>query len=499
MLALFAGTLSLSCSDDSTTSSGGSGGAGAAQAGAGGSGGTSGGAGGGTAGGGGGSSPVGTPLRTHPTRSGLFAGGRDDAAVLSFAGSHSWYNITNNPDRGITDNDGASFGAFLDFMEGHGQNFTRLWTGFAYLQCSPFPWPRPGPGAAQDGEPQFDLSAFEQPYFDMLRERLTQLESRGLYAAIMFFGSHNGFDNNWTNIAWHPDNNINDTGLDPGDGRSFFDLDNVPLRDLQEGLIRKYVDELNGFHNIIFEIINEAAFPDSAAWQSAMVEYAQDYEAALPQQHLFGITADYQNSNEHLLQGPHDWWSPDGSLVDGHDYRDDAPADYDAKPVIVDSDHFDGGLYYPNEIALGIDRVWRTFLRGNHPILMDCYTAIWPQAAYACAGEVNPVFDPIRDALGATVTQSAQLHDLAATMPSETACSTRYCLVNPGQDYLVYQPDSGGVEVDLEPGDYEIQWLDPMTGQTTDGGPWSSTGGTDQFDPPHSGMALLWLSSTASP
>lgn len=436
-----------------------------------------------------------SPVHVHPTRTGLFAGGRDNAEALTFAGAHTWFNIINRPSRGIDDNDSASFDDFLDFMESHGHNFTRIWSGFAYMDCYPHPWLREGPGIALDGEPKFDLSHFDEAYFDTLRERLTQLQDRGLYASVIIFGSHNGFDLGWTNIAWHPDNNVNDIGLDPEDGRSFFDLDNDSLRELQEALIRRYVDELNGLDNIIFEIMNEAAFPESAAWQRTMVEFAQDYEISKPRQHLFGITADYVNSNAHLVDGPHDWWSPDADRVDGYDYREGGPAAYDAKPVVVDSDHFDGGLFEPSQVARGVDRMWKVFLRGNHPILMECYTAIGYDPEYGCSGGVNPAFDPIRDALGAILEQANRFGNLADTIPSETVCSTAYCLVNAGQDYLAYQPDSGNIVVDLEPGDYQYEWTDSMTQQHLENGEVTSTGGLEVFEAPQSGRMLLWISA----
>jgi hypothetical protein len=48
----------------------------------------------------------------------------------------------------------------------------------------------------------------------------------------------------------------------------------------------------------------------------------------------------------------------------------------------------------------------------------------------------------IRRALGA-VRGYADRMDLAATTPDPSACSTQYCLVNPGTEYLVYQDDAG--------------------------------------------------------
>ena len=37
---------------------------------------------------------------------------------------------------------------------------------------TPQPWPRTGPGTANDGQPKFDLSSFDPAFFGRLRERI---------------------------------------------------------------------------------------------------------------------------------------------------------------------------------------------------------------------------------------------------------------------------------------------------------------------------------------
>jgi hypothetical protein len=341
----------------------------------------------------------------------------------------------------------------------------------SYMTAKRWPWKRTGPGLAHDGGPKFDMTKFDQKYFDILKERVQQIENRGMYASVMIFGSHNGFEKNYENIAWHPNNNVNDMGFKDID--SFFEPTSRG-RYAQRLLINKFIDTLNDFDNIIFEVMNEAAFPQSAQWQKDVVTYAKQYEANKPKQHLWGITADYQNSNQDLVSGPHDWWSPDKALVEGYDYRQGGPASYSAKPIIVDSDHFDGGLYRPDEIDKGIALVWKTFTRGNHPILMECYNDRWEPSEFGCDNKVNPAFDPIRRALGHTRTYVGRFSDLAVTEPSESVCSSSYCLVNSGNDYLVYHPvsnnknngegENSSLTVSLKKGTYYLEWFDPLDG-----------------------------------
>jgi hypothetical protein len=52
---------------------------------------------------------------------------------------------------------------------------------------TPQPWPRTGPGQAKDAKPKFDLSTFDQTYFDRLRQRVAAAGRAGIYASVMLF------------------------------------------------------------------------------------------------------------------------------------------------------------------------------------------------------------------------------------------------------------------------------------------------------------------------
>src|SRR5215472_8294153 len=120
-------------------------------------------------------------------------------APVVLTGSQSWNTLQ---DWG-TDGSAAAldFDAFVKFLTAHGHNFTLLWrveqSKFCHLPVndgatpeftsSPQPWMRTGPGVANDGGLKFDLSKFDQAYFDRLRTRTEALNKAGIYAGIYLF------------------------------------------------------------------------------------------------------------------------------------------------------------------------------------------------------------------------------------------------------------------------------------------------------------------------
>ena len=102
---------------------------------------------------------------------------------LVLCGSQTWNTLqdwgTNGTVRPV------DFDAFVGFLKSHGHNFTLLWctelpkfhglpsteTSPPDFTVSPFPWTRTGPGMATDGGLKFDLTRFDQAYFDRFRAR----------------------------------------------------------------------------------------------------------------------------------------------------------------------------------------------------------------------------------------------------------------------------------------------------------------------------------------
>jgi len=435
------------------------------------------------------------PLQVHPTNPRYFMDGSGQAVY--FTGSHNWFNMQ---DMSCSDPpDVFDWTGHMDFLTGHNHNFTRGWHNESALDYSagdcdgisaglyvyPMHYMRTGPDTARDGKPKFDITQYNQYYFDRIRSRAIDAGNRGLYISIMFFQGWSIDSKNdpsrdpLMGHPFDPDNNINGINGDPNDdgqGLEIHTLQVPAITAIQEDYVEKMIDELNDLDNIIWEISNES-HAGSVPWQYHMIEHIKSYEAAYqPKQHLVWING-HDIPNSDLFASPADVVSPNKF---GPNYRNPPVATGD-KIVILDTDHLWG---------IGGDRifVWKSFTRGYHPIFMDVIVTTSPTA-----DPMDPQWIAIRKAMGDTKTYADKLV-LADTIPSSSVCSSGYCLVFEGRQYLAYQPNSGAdFTVNLPAGQYDYEWFYPETGQLGTTGTITVGGGNELFNNPYSGTAVLYL------
>ena len=135
------------------------------------------------------------------------------------------------------------------------------------------PWARSGTGAAWDGLSRFDLSKYNQWYFDRVREFAELAARNGLVVYHNLYNTHNVLEipPHWIDYPWRPANNVNDTGLpepppiEEGKtlnvGNQFFSTTYAPLRALHRAYILHTLDELGSSSNIIFGVGFQFAGP----------------------------------------------------------------------------------------------------------------------------------------------------------------------------------------------------------------------------------------------
>jgi hypothetical protein len=457
----------------------------------------------------------------------------DSGRVVYLTGSHTWANLQ---DAGYSNPPPVfDYTAYLNFLQANNHNFFRLWTWEQTrwaswtsndIRFAPSPYQRTGPGNALDGSPRFNLTKFNQDYFDRLRSRTIAAGNRGIYVSVMLFdgfsvGTKNAGDtgNPWPGHPFHAKNNVNGINGDPnGDGNGY-DTQNLSISGvtaLQEAYVRKVIDTVNDLDNVLYEICNECA-SDSTAWQYHMIDYIHNYEKTKPKQHPVGMTVEYPDGdNNELFSSPADWIS----VNDNGNYKEDPPAADGSKVIITDTDHLWGE-------GAGSDRawVWKSFTRGLNPIFMDCYNANY------CEGENpnDPAWVSLRQNLGYALSYAGRMN-LVDMSPQPSLCSTTYCLANTdseGGEILVYLPKSkittslletlgmqlrshesissffqsleGKVTVDLSftTEDLTVEWFNPEDGSVEMGGTVSG-GGTRSFTSPFAGDAVLYIYLAAS-
>ena len=146
--------------------------------------------------------------------------------------------------------------------------------------------------------------------------------------------------------------------------------------------------------------------------------------------------------------------------------------------------------------------VWENFTSGNNVAFMDPYLVVWPGRNKPEGKTADPkiglkpdnYYAPIRDAMGMTLTYANRMN-LVAMTPQPSLCSTHFCLVNPGAEYLVYQPYAGHFTVNLKAGTYQFEWLNPSTNRISSSGVLTVSGGNRTFSPVFTGDAVLYLHS----
>jgi hypothetical protein len=375
------------------------------------------------------------------------------------------------PDQSTGDFD---FGEYIQWMKDYNHNFIRLFT-WELLNwdtrgnrekesknhtVSPHPWKRTGPGDALDGKPKFDLNRENPLYFERLEQRVKLAADHGIYVSVMLFEgwglqfSPNAFENH----PFHPENNIN--GIDgdlnhDGIGLEIHTLDNDMITDIQKQYVVRVIEAVNEFDNVLFEISNEN-HGLSTEWQYHMISFIKDIEKEMPKQHPVGMTFQYKGgTNQILFDSPADWISPNSK----GGYRDNPPPGDGSKIIITDTDHLWG-------IGGNQQWVWKSFLRGLHPIFMDPYHGKVLKLSY------DPEWaEPVRRSMGYTL-EFAQRMDLIRMVPEPDRASSSYCLANRGKEYLVYLPEGQNVMVDLAgyPGPFEVEWFNPGNGESKNAG-----------------------------
>ena len=440
------------------------------------------------------------PLRVSSVNGRYFADG--SGRIVFLTGSHTWCNQMDCDD---TNPIAATFNypAFLDFLVAKNHNFFRLWRSETArggeagpnFWFSPMPYARSGQCCAFDGGNKFDLSQFNQAYFDRMRERVVQAGERGIYVSIMLFDgwsveSKISGHNPWEGHPYKLTNNINNINGDTNNnnqGSETHTLTNAQVTALQEAYVRKVIDTLNDLDNVLYEISNESP-SNSEAWQYHMIQLIKNYEASKPKRHPVGMTWEWPGgNNQDLYASPADWISLGGG-VDLNTYQ--PPVASGNKVILADTDHLCG-------ICGNRHWVWKSFTRGENPIFMDIYDN-------ATSGRGMPFNNPnegeIRNNLGYVRSYALRMN-LAAMIPTSNTglCSTGYCLRNaaPSGEYLAYLPSGGSITLNLSatPENLLVEWFNPANGTTVQSGIVPG-GANQQFTAPFGGDAVLYLKAT---
>lgn len=459
-------------------------------------------------------------LRVHPQNGRYFTDNSGKAIYLT--GSHTWASFQEILMPGDAPFD---WPGYLKMLQSNHHNFIRLWT---WEQAKKGSWttdeivfsPLPYQTVSKNGKERYDLSKWNEDYFDRLRRRVQEAGQKGIYVSVMLFQgwSMNKMDtpgaDPWPHHPFNPVNNINgvskavvNNSIDDAAKGTLHSMKNGDVLAHQEAYAKKVIETLNDLDNVLYEILNEGGTKD---WQYHMVNFVKETEKALPEQHPVGmthaVTVNPPMFNEDLWKSPADWISPTPEPLAWkykgsdflEDYQNDPPANSGEKVILLDTDHLwgYGGSYR---------WAWKAFVRGHQPIFMDPWEPIAGQYDKAKNSSMfyvggmsknnpdHPDWEPLRKNMG-YILQLANRIDLAKMTPQNQLSSTRYCLADPGQEYVVYLPD-GTATLDLRTSqaDFAVEWFIPVLNRTIKGTETLKGGDFRVLVAPFTGDAVLYL------
>ena len=293
--------------------------------------------------------------------------------------------------------------------------FRKLQTSInPYSTCKPespdyiSPFKRVGPENALDGEPKYDLSQWNDEFFNRLHRFLSLASDYGVIVEVVLL-SNTYADNVWALNPLHPKNNIN--GLEEFPWPDYMSLRHPEVFKWQSAHVRKIVQETNKYDNIFYEICNEPGsmppeFPthpttaDVDEWQTAIAEVIRETEKSLPNKHLIAGQEAYtwfftQAADKSFGDFPIDIVNihplPDitfgGKSYHMGDFmskqlhlrelRDFAQATYDqSKPLNYDEDNIATEYKDYDGWTIHRKRAWTTMFCGAHYDMIDF--SIWP-------------------------------------------------------------------------------------------------------------------------
>jgi hypothetical protein len=244
-----------------------------------------------------------SPISLHPKNPHYFLF-RSKPVVL--IGSTEHYGAVMNLD--------FDFIKYLNKLAESGLNVTRTFTGAYVEPAGAFgivdntlapapgmficPWARSTePGYAGGGN-KFDLSEWDESYFQRLKAFLTEAGERNIIVELDLFSNY--YDTvQWKLSPLNSINNVNRVG-DFRDHKEVLSLRHPELLDVQENMVRKIIHELSGFDNLYYEICNEPYFGDTIAlreWEDRMTGVVVESEKDLKFRHLISNNV----ANNHKL------------------------------------------------------------------------------------------------------------------------------------------------------------------------------------------------------
>lgn len=416
-------------------------------------------------------------------------------------------------------NPSFDFIRYLNTLQNDGMNYTRMFTGTYFEKDGSFgiekntlapasgmalvPWKRSKEPGAVCGGNKFDLDQWDNSYFTRLKNFVSEAGKRGIIVEVSLFSSIYDY---WSIQPWNPSNNINiKEDLTKENVQT---LKNGLALKYQENVVRKIVNDLNEFDNVIFEIQNEpwsdhtvSIQPDkeffnnedfkldgaewqkridiadkpSLDWQKKIESVIVDEEMKLKNKHL--IAQNFSNFYYPVAET-----DPNISIMNFHyAYPIAVEKNYEHLKVIG----FDESGFAGNADATYRKQAWKFIIAGGGLFNnLDYSFAIGKEDGTAVnkapgggSPELRKQFKVLSDFI--------QSFDFVKMKPDHSTIvlargSFARALSEPGKQYAIYinTGNKCNLKISLPSGNYESKWINTLNGYTLKSETLKHSGGT---------------------
>ncbi|MDZ7608067.1 MAG: cellulase family glycosylhydrolase [Cyclobacteriaceae bacterium] len=405
---------------------------------------------------------------------------------------------------------------YLQTLHDEGMDYTRIFTG-AYVEnaesfgierntLAPLkdrfitPWARSNEPGYINGGNKFDLNQWNPDYFARLHDFLATAEKLDIIVEVTFFSSIYN-DGYWKFNPLYGGNNVNRT--DYTERVYVHTMQNGNLLKYQEAMVRKLVQELNEYSNVIFEIQNEPwadqegelfllnrtnipekqewttrtnqASKASLAWQDHITGIIAETESKLPNQHLiaqnyanYGLPVPAVNKHVDIMNFHYVW--PEACTWN---YGYNLPISFDESGFAVKTE--------PNYRK----QAWRFILAGGAVFNNLDYSFVVGQEDGSFEKNTSPglgtknlrrQFKILKDFM--TTIDFVNMEPAAHLIKHAPGFIWRG-LAATGKSYAYYFEGRGtcNVQMAIPDGNYTAEWIDPETGKILESGPAKSKDG----------------------
>ena len=387
-------------------------------------------------------------------------------------------------------------------------------TGEVWPPFMELPWLRSGTGKAWDGLSKYDLTRFNPWFFGRVKEFADICDRRALILYYNFYFQHWLLESraHYVDFPWRPVNTIQNTEL-PDEvpaANVFYDLSSPVRRQLHRLYIRHSLDVLKDNQNVVYGIDREytGSLEFVEFWLDTIREWEKEHGKRLyisleiPKAWLDAILEDPVRGPMITAMDFHHWtYRPDGALFAVRGGINRAPREQ-LNNIVTEADlsslraRVTGPAYQGASITTAPEyqeltrRLWASTKPMRYRAWRE-YRDRYPELVILTDKNEYP---ELTEALEKAIPQETRTRARPAPLVRNHQ-DTSWCMMAPGETYIVYALAGDAVELDLaqDKGVYAVSWLDSATGQLVKSAARVKGGSVVSLKPPQAGTGRPWV------